>query len=236
MVPILLGLTSDYAAKLSAATGAGAWSLVVRFQALGPLPSFAPADVTLFAARGSTDANGALLPVVDWAAYPWRPLSTSLNADGSARAHFPDGAVNAAQWSSALSSPGTTAAAASNVDLAITLDDGKVPLTLVVHHAVVQATMAPDGATLTGGNLGGILDTNELVDSFKQYAETSVCCGSLCDGLQGLLSQIRGASDILGDGSQDPAKPCDGVSIGLGFEATKSAIGEPVAPTAAACK
>jgi hypothetical protein len=42
------------------------------------------------------------------------------------------------------------------------------------------------------------------------------CSGPTIDSI---ASQVTQAADILIDGSQDPSKSCDGVSIGVGFEA-----------------
>ena len=44
------------------------------------------------------------------------------------------------------------------------------------------------------------------------------------------FAQIAQASDILTDGTQDPTKPCDGISIGLGFDGALVQLGTPVAP------
>ena len=41
--------------------------------------------------------------------------------------------------------------------------------------------------------------------------------------------QIRQASDILKDGTQDPSKVCNGISIGLGFKVREVQFGN-VAP------
>ena len=51
-------------------------------------------------------------------------------------------------------------------------------------------------------------------------------------------AQIRQASDIMVDGTQDPAKTCNGISIGLGFEMSELQFGNvanPVAPTPHIC-
>jgi hypothetical protein len=44
------------------------------------------------------------------------------------------------------------------------------------------------------------------------------------------MVQIAQASDILQDGTQDPTLPCDGISIGLGFDAVLDQLGPMVAP------
>ena len=48
-------------------------------------------------------------------------------------------------------------------------------------------------------------------------------CGSA--PLEALLDQIRAASDIMKDGTQDPNMPCDGISIGVGFTAKRVQLG-----------
>ena len=43
-----------------------------------------------------------------------------------------------------------------------------------------------------------------------------------------IIEQVKRASDIMVDGTQDPTKTCDGISVGLGFEAQAGALGNPV--------
>jgi len=49
-----------------------------------------------------------------------------------------------------------------------------------------------------------------------------LCMGPTIDSL---LAQMTQASDILADGSQDPAQTCNGISIGLGFKMKPVQIG-----------
>ena len=51
------------------------------------------------------------------------------------------------------------------------------------------------------------------------------------------FSQIEQASDILTDGTQDPTQTCDGISIGLGFDALPDQLGTtaPPLPQAVPC-
>lgn len=82
-------------------------------------------------------------------------------------------------------------------------------------------TLSADGLRATNGNLAGVAPTEELVDSLVKVAgtiSTQLCGGSTLDTIK---QTIRQASDILVDGTQDATKPCDGVSIGIGFEAVK---------------
>ena len=51
---------------------------------------------------------------------------------------------------------------------------------------------------------------------------------SSCTASMNILESIGQASDIMQDGTQDPTKTCDGISIGLGFTATIDQVGPTV--------
>ena len=57
---------------------------------------------------------------------------------------------------------------------------------------------------------------------------------SLCTGptIMSIVDQITQASDIMADGSQDPTQTCNGISIGIGFNASLVQLGPVVAPPA----
>lgn len=90
-----------------------------------------------------------------------------------------------------------------------------------VRHARVTMDISPDGVRGNNGTLSGIVPTEELVTEMGRIAgriSTQLCGGSTLDTIK---QTIRQASDILIDGPQDPTKSCDGISIGIGFEAVK---------------
>lgn len=86
-----------------------------------------------------------------------------------------------------------------------------------------------DGAGI--GQIGGVMNTEEFVQEIAKMAQAFD--PSFCDPnsptLQSILNQIRQASDIMADGTQDPTKECDGISIGLGFTMKRTLLGA-VAP------
>lgn len=43
-----------------------------------------------------------------------------------------------------------------------------------------------------------------------------------------MLQQIRAASDIMNDGTQTAGATCDGISVGLGFDAVEVKLGPAV--------
>jgi len=93
-----------------------------------------------------------------------------------------------------------------------------------IRNARATMTLSADGVRATNGNLAGVAPTEELVASIVTIAgriSTQLCGGSTLDTIK---QTIRQASDILVDGTQDPNKPCDGISIGIGFEAVRVTV------------
>lgn len=93
---------------------------------------------------------------------------------------------------------------------------------LRIHLARVSATITGVGgsAKATAGIVAGVIDTEEMVVELKKVAgsfDPTLCSGATFDSI---AQQIRAASDIMKDGTNgDPTKTCNGISIGLGFEA-----------------
>ena len=102
---------------------------------------------------------------------------------------------------------------------------------LVTESAAFDATILVDDA----GTISGVVATEEMVDAFSKAIGT--LSPTLCGGptLESIKQTIRQASDILVDGTQDPNKECNAVSIGIGFEAVKvtlsgTAVDPPASP------
>ena len=103
------------------------------------------------------------------------------------------------------------------LELALQAGTWRIP----IRHARVTMNVSSDGLRATTGTLAGIAPTEELVAEIVKVAgriSTQLCGGSTLDTIK---QTIRQASDILVDGPQDPTKSCDGISIGIGFEAVK---------------
>jgi len=119
------------------------------------------------------------------------------------------------------------------VNFNLVLGDGSDAIfaPIPIHHARFEMKFTPglDGAV--EGQLGGIIDTEAFVAEIAKAAtkfDTSFCDPN-SPTMHAILNQIRQASDIMLDGTQDPAKACDGISIGLGFTMKAAQLG-PVAP------
>jgi hypothetical protein len=118
----------------------------------------------------------------------------------------------------------------SPADIDISLTIGGQALDLSIHSAVITFQPAGTGH-VTNGNIAGVINTAELIQSLKGVAghiSTSLCSGSAFDSIS---QQITQASDIHIDGStvsNNNTVACNGISVGIGFDADEIA-----APTAA---
>jgi hypothetical protein len=128
------------------------------------------------------------------------------------------------------------ATAAIQIELRVLHDDTGI-LRVALHRPHIRMTIAPDGRTATG-YFSGVLATEEVTRAFQDVAgaiSKELCSGSTLDSV---IRQIREASDILVDGSQDPNQDCNGISLGMGFEAvaaTPSDIAPAEPPPENAC-
>ena len=208
--PIVLGLASDAGQKVQDSITGGSFSVLVRIDTLGAGTDYSGLNATLFAAQGTLDAMGGTVAPTDWSTYKWHPFST-----------LPGGVPFASSYVA-----NNTWVSGSQGDITLTLSFSGYDLSLAIHKATAAHTLSADHKTATNGNIGGVLGTDQLVSAVKSIAgkvSSSLCMGTALDGV---LQQIRQASDIGLDGTQDPSKVCDGISIGLGYETTASDLGD----------
>ncbi len=100
-----------------------------------------------------------------------------------------------------------------------------------VRHAQVLMTVAADNSTATNGIFAGVINTAEFVNTLQMVAgsiSTSLCSGQ---AFQSIATQIDQASDIMSDGTNAAGEACDGISIGIGFDAIAAHLGGVVTPT-----
>lgn len=74
------------------------------------------------------------------------------------------------------------------------------------------------------------MDTEEFIADIQRHLwdlchSSWICSCGESPTMTSFLGQFVAASDVMKDGSQDPTSACDGISIGLGFEATAVKLG-----------
>jgi len=150
----------------------------------------------------------------------WPVTAESVN-DGDLndpRVAFPNSFVADGTWSSG---PYT------DFQLVVSISD--IPLTFNLHEAVITMDVEGTGseAVATNGIIAGVLERDELAEEFRRAA--GAINPTFCSGLiiEQLLTNIRRTADIMSDGSNgDSSETCDGISVGLGFEARAVSLGE----------
>lgn len=100
-------------------------------------------------------------------------------------------------------------------------------LAVTVRQAVI--TFQRQGAKATNGIIAGVINTQELINGVKQLADNQLGCGSGAQ-VEIVLNALASAADILSDGTVNPEKTCDAISVGLGFEAIEVGVPDTVAP------
>lgn len=113
--------------------------------------------------------------------------------------------------------------------------DNSTTIKLTLYGAQMTMTLADDRKSATAGTIGGVLNTEEFIDQVKKIGWMANLCNE--PTFPDLLKQVRQASDIMSDGSQDPAQTCDAISIGIAFEMKEVQIGDvgPPAEVGMAC-
>ncbi len=224
ILPILLGLSSDTSAQVNMSISSGKYTYLMDLQGLGP-----GTDQNPVPARMYTGANLGHSPLFDGSdVWPVDPSSLLSPTDiTSARTQFPAGYLTLNTW---VGVPGPT--------VYLQLAFGGMSLPLQIGHAVVTMSLDPTHQSATNGTIAGIIPVQAFVTTLQQIAgeiDPSLCSGPT---INSILDQIEQAADILQDGTQDPTKPCDGISIGLGFDAhvvQLGSIGPALPPPANPC-
>ena len=221
--PILKDLFEDMTGQATTSVQSGATTTVLDLGKIGEQASYQGLSGGSYPVEGERTESGKIVkpPADDWSKYTWHPFADTVEPDNSPVAKLQGAYLSDHVW---VSGKPTT------LRLQLAFEAG-VLVPIQVYQARVIVNLS-DRSRGTGGVVGGILATSELLDSFKKLAgfiNTQFCGGSPL--LDGLLLQVERASDILLEGTQDPERECDGISLGLGFESRATRLGVKVNPT-----
>jgi len=221
ILPIILNLASDVSSKINADIAAGKFTVMVQMDKLGSGASYNPLDARLF--LGGTLPSG--MPnltgsgtLTDWPVSP-ELLNDGMTIAGGSKVTFPMSYVAGNTWVSGTKGMVTLALSVSRYTLDLNIAD-----------AVITMDMDPTHTTAAKGVISGVIPTAQLDSQIQMVAgsfDPSLCTGQT---IQSILQQISEASDIMADGTQDPTKTCDGISIGIGFDAAIVANPDTVGP------
>jgi hypothetical protein len=214
ILPILVSTAGDFPAAANANIGSGvdATSLV-RIDQLGPGPSYSPLSAFFYKASPTPSPpawNGSDVFDVDSESLDGGNLDSPLLA-------FPASYMS---QRTLVTAPPT---GAGTIALGLQFNAGIAP-PIPITHVQIVANVAADGSK-ANGMISGILPTSAFVAWVHQIVGD--VAPSLCGGaaFQSIAAAITQAADIMTDGTNPSGAPCDGISIGMGFDATAVKLG-----------
>ncbi len=104
----------------------------------------------------------------------------------------------------------------TNLDLAGD-DDARPGFDIIIQKATITAKLEREQAgtwSAVDGVIGGRIISNDLIESFRRVG--------FCEDnplFLGMVNFVQTNADVLASGENNPALPCDAMSIGLAFEA-----------------
>lgn len=219
ILPIITSLASNASEEVNDALAEGAFSIIIRVDDLGSGANYVDLPAFLYAGAAMEDVplwNGTDV----WDVMP--ELLDNPSDINSSKVQFPDSFTTSDTWVSG--SQGT---------ISISLSLMGYSFALSINKAVITMDLDAARAGATNGTIAGLVNTSDLVAEIQEVAAgfSEEFCDPESNVLETASRQIEAASDIMSDGSQSPGAPCDAISIGIGFEASKVILGE-VAPAA----
>jgi hypothetical protein len=219
ILPIVTSLTASPSAEVSQTIQDGDFTVIVKIDNLGPDPDYNPLTSRLY-----VGASLGMPPVWD-GTDAWPVVQEFLDNPSdinSSKVIFESSYLVSNTWVSGDK-------ATLNLDISV----AGYSLTLPITNALITMDLDPDHKGAINGTIAGVLPTEEFISELQKVIgafDETLCSGST---VEGILQQIRQASDILKDGTQDPGKTCDGISLGIGFTAREIQLGDIAPPSPA---
>jgi hypothetical protein len=228
ILPIITGLAPDAATQINDSFTQGKFTLMISLDQLGTGKQYNPLHASFY-------AGGALGTAPKWDGTDTWPVVPELLNDPAditkgSKIQFGTSYVINNEWVSG-----------SQQDIILSLSIKGFNLNLTISKAWITFQMNDAHTHVTGGQIGGVLATDSLISELQKIAgafDTQFCDPTNPTFLS-IAGNIEGASDILKDGTQNPTKECDGISIGIGFDAEPvilGGVGAVSPPTGDPCK
>jgi hypothetical protein len=223
IMPILTSLASDFSTQSNQQIATGRFTVLVHIQDL------VPGQSGTFPAALYTGGYPANVSPAWQGADAWPVRADSLvNGDlSSPKTLFPMSTVTVD------AAGGRLWQSVSLGDIDLQLVTAGIPFVLPIRSARLAMTLSGDDAHAVSGRIGGVIDTEAFIKELAKVAgsfDPTLCPPS--STFEAIAQQVRQAQDILGDGTQDPLKTCNAISVGLGFEADAALLGAVFTPVA----
>jgi hypothetical protein len=225
LLPILVSLDPNLVTDANSDLSSGVFTTMLKMLCLPPTGDVSGMTTKLF---GGTNLGAT--PKWDGTdVWPVDPgLLTNPADPSSSSIVFPDSSVT-----------GTTFDTGKNQTFVLRIPlhvNGQIVwMKLTLYAAEATATLSADRRSATLGVLGGVVNTEDLVAEIEKVSYALGFCSSSV--YPTLLQTVRQASDIMADGTQDPTKTCNGISVGLGFQMQEVQLGNvgPAFPDEPSC-
>jgi hypothetical protein len=222
ILPIILGINADATQEANQAINSGKPTLMISIRKLGPATAYNPLTAGLY-----TTLDLGAPPKLDGTdKYPLDPTALLGQPPDVATPKnlFSNSYLTGNTWVSGPLGP---------TELVVPFF-----VSIPIHSALFTMELSADHAHATKGVLAGTVSVEALTTSMRRaigMTDVSLCNSPVADSV---VEQIKQAADIMLDGSQDPTKECDAISIGIGFEAELAnlgAVGQPPPPPPDPC-
>lgn len=215
LLGIILGVAPTAGDDINQSVADGDFTIMIHNEALGTEANQGPIKAALY---GGAKLEGG--PAFDGSdVWPVTPELLNNGDINDPKVKFENAFVTDGTWVSGSSATVTLNIAIQGFEL-----------NLVITNAVITANVS-DQSNVTGGVIAGVLDTEGLIEELRKVAgalDASLCSGTTFDSI---AQQIRAASDIMANGTNGAGSTCDGISIGLGFDAKPVSLGAVAAPS-----
>lgn len=222
ILPTVIALAPAAASGVNDSIDSGSFTIMLDIKELGTGENYNPLKTFLYGGANFDQTDDGVDQTPAWDGSDEWPVVYELLNNGDINdplVQFPSSYVVTADgkrwWVSGTA--GT---------LVLNLAVGGYTLAININEAQIAMELGADNQTATNGTISGVIETEQLIDELAKVAgsiDTTLCPPS--STFDNLANQIRQASDVLQDGTQDPAKTCDGISIGLGFEMQSVKLG-----------
>lgn len=225
ILPVIVGVAPDASKSVNESIGEGTFTIMFDIEKLGASADYNPLMTRLY---GGGDLGGA----PKWDGNDEWPILRELLDDPtdptSTKVQFPKSYVTGNTWVSGSK---------QSIELNLGIQGINLKLTIGAALMAMDLDEAHKGAG--NGTIAGVIDTEGFITELKKVAgnfSKDLCEGSTIDSI---ATQLEQASDIMKDGTAgDPSRECDGISIGLGFDAKVVKLGpitDPAGPPTDKC-
>ncbi|MBL8740990.1 MAG: hypothetical protein JNK04_07850 [Myxococcales bacterium] len=213
LVPLILGLVPEWPTTVNTYIDEGLFNTMLKIYCLPPTGDASGLTMKVF-----NGTNLGSVPNYDgtdeWPVAP--EILSDLSDPESSTLVFDNSSVSEQLFDSG--DPSTIV-----LTIPIEFQKGTTFLKLTLYHARITMTLSDDRKSATGGIIGGVLNTEEVVDQLDKVAFAADICDQA--NYMAAVNFVRQSSDIMADGSQDPSSTCDGISFGIAFEMNEIQIG-----------